>query len=31
VLFSLPYISAYLQQLFVMMGESIMRMLSATL
>ena len=31
VLFSLPYVSAYLQQLFVMMGESIMRMLSATL
>jgi flagellar biosynthetic protein FliR len=31
VLFSLPYLSAYLQQLFMMMGENIMRMLSATL
>jgi flagellar biosynthetic protein FliR len=29
VLFSLPYFSAYLQQLFTVMGESIMRLLSA--
>ena len=30
VFFSLPYFSAYLQQLFIVMGESILRMLSAT-
>ena len=29
VLFSLPYFSAYLQQLFTVMGESIMQLLSA--
>ena len=29
VLFSLPYFSAYLQQLFTMMGESILRLLAA--
>jgi flagellar biosynthetic protein FliR len=30
ILFSLPYFSAYLQQLFTKMGESILRLLSAT-